>query len=166
MTTAATDLSSTFADMVARLRRAMRRAARAAQPSMSLSVAQLELLSVIDERPGSRPGELAQMLRLAPNSISTLANSLAASGMLDRASNAADKRAVAYSLTPAGAAEVTSWRHTNTTSLASALAALTPQEQQVIHRAMPVLNRLVALLDEHTDHTDNEEEKPRGRTTG
>lgn len=160
-----TDLPSTVADMVARLRRAMRRAARAAQPSMTLSVAQLELLSVIDERPGSRPGELAQILRLAPNSVSTLANSLTAAGMLARASVAPDKRAVTYSLTPAGAAQVTSWRQTNTTSLASALAALTPQEQQVVHQAMPVLNRLVALLDEHTDTTDNEEEKPHGRTT-
>lgn len=164
MTTAATDLPSTVADMVARLRRAMRRAARAAQPSMSLSVAQLELLSVIDERPGSRPGELAQLLRLAPNSVSTLANSLTAAGMLDRATNAADKRAVAYSLTPAGAAQVTSWRHTNTTSLASALAALTPQERQVIHQAMPVLNRLVTVLDEQTDTTDHDE-APRARPT-
>lgn len=165
MTTPAADLSSTFADLVARLRRAMRRAARAAQPSMTLSVAQLELLSVIDEHPASRPGELAQILRLAPNSVSTLANSLAAAGMLQRASTAADKRAVAYSLTRAGAAQVTSWRQTNTTSLASALAALTPHERQVIHQAMPVLNRLVSVLDEHTDTNDDGEE-PRARPIG
>lgn len=157
-----TDLPSTVADMVARLRRAMRRAARAAQPSMTLSVAQLELLSVIDERPGSRPGELAQILRLAPNSVSTLANSLTAAGMLARASDAPDKRAVTYSLTPAGAAQVTSWRHTNTASLASALAALTPREREVIHQAMPVLNRLVSVLDQQTDH----DQEPRARPTG
>lgn len=85
--------------------------------------------------------------------------------MLDRAAIAADKRAVAYSLTPAGAAQVTSWRQTNTASLASALAALTPRERQVIHLAMPVLNRLVALLDEHTD-TTNDDEETRGRQIG
>ena len=167
MTTPATDLSSTFADLVARLRRAMRRAARAAQPSMTLSVAHLELLSVIDEHPGSRPGEVAQILRLAPNSISTLANTLAAAGMLQRASNAADKRAVRYSLTPVGAAHVSSWRHINSTSLATAIAALTPQEQQVMNVALPVLNRLVTLLDEQTDQTNedqtNEAEAPRVR---
>lgn len=155
-TTTATELSSTFADMVARLRRAMRRAARAAQPSMTLSVAQLELLSVIDEHPGSRPGELAQILRLAPNSVSTLANSLASAGMLDRATNAADKRAVTYSLTSDGTAHVTSWRRTNTASLARALAVLTPHQRTVIHRAMPALNRLVTVLDEQTDTTDDE----------
>ncbi|TPG16817.1 MarR family winged helix-turn-helix transcriptional regulator [Pedococcus bigeumensis] len=165
MTTPVTDLSSNFADLVARLRRAMRRAARAAQPAMTLSVAQLELLSVIGERPGSRPGELAQVLRLAPNSISTLANSLTVAGMLERASNAADRRAVTYSLTSAGVAQVTSWRQTNITSLTSALAALTPQEQQIITIAMPVMNRLVTLLDEHTDHT-NDDGDPRVRPIG
>jgi DNA-binding MarR family transcriptional regulator len=154
MTAAATDLSSSFADLVARLRRAMRRAARAAQPSMTLSVAQLELLSVVDERPGSRPGELAQTLRLAPNSVSTLANTLAAAGMLQRAANAADKRGVTYSLTPSGVAQVASWRHTNASSLASALAALTVRERQLITAAIPALNKLVVVLDEHTDHPE------------
>ena len=154
MTAAATDLSSSFADLVARLRRAMRRAARAAQPSMTLSVAQLELLSVVDEHPGSRPGELAQTLRLAPNSVSTLANTLAAAGMLQRGANAADKRGVTYSLTPSGAAQVASWRHTNATSLAGALAALTVRERQLITAAIPALNRLVVVLDDHTDHSE------------
>lgn len=152
MTAAPTDLASSFADLVARLRRAMRRAARAAQPSMTLSVAQLELLSVVDEHPGSRPGELAQTLRLAPNSVSTLANTLAAAGMLQRASDAADKRGVTYSLTPSGAAQVASWRHTNASSLAAALDALTARERRLITAAIPALTRLVVVLDEQTDH--------------
>lgn len=155
MSAAGTDLSSSVADLVARLRRAMRRAARAAQPSMTLSVAQLELLSVVDEHPGSRPGELAQTLRLAPNSVSTLANTLTAAGMLQRASNATDKRGVTYSLTPSGAAQVASWRHTNATSLAGALDALTARERQLITAAIPALNRLVVVLDEHTDHPEH-----------
>jgi DNA-binding MarR family transcriptional regulator len=125
---------------------------------MTLSVAQLELLSVVDEHPGSRPGELAQTLRLAPNSVSTLVNTLAAAGMLQRGTNAADKRGVTYSLTPAGAAHVASWRHTNATSLAGALAALTARERQLITAAIPALNRLVVVLDEHTDYPE--------RTTG
>jgi DNA-binding MarR family transcriptional regulator len=60
------------ADMVARLRRAMRIAARVRQPGTSLSVAQLELLSIVEEHPGARPGDLAGLLHLAPNSVSTL----------------------------------------------------------------------------------------------
>ena len=57
-----------LADIVSRLRRAMRRAARAADPALGLSVAQLELLSCMAEHPGVRPSQLARMLRLAPSS--------------------------------------------------------------------------------------------------
>src|SRR5580698_9551929 len=58
-----------LADIVSRLRRAMRRAARAADPANALSVAQLELLSCLAERPGLRPGELARMLRLTETGV-------------------------------------------------------------------------------------------------
>ncbi|MDU0315344.1 MarR family transcriptional regulator [Phycicoccus sp. M110.8] len=155
MTAAGPDLTATFADLVARLRRAMRRAARAKLPTLPLSVAQLELLSVVEERPGSRPGELALALRLAPNSVSTLANTLATAGMLQRAASTADKRAVEYSLTPAGAAHVASWRQVNGTALAAAVEALPVADQEVLGRALPVLDRLVDLLEEQTDRTDD-----------
>jgi hypothetical protein len=49
-----------LASIVSRLRRAMRRAARAADPDLGLSVAQLELLSCITEHPGIRPSQLAR----------------------------------------------------------------------------------------------------------
>jgi DNA-binding MarR family transcriptional regulator len=52
----------------------MRRAARAADPALGLSVAQLELLSCIAEHPGIRPSQLARLLRLAPSSVATLLN--------------------------------------------------------------------------------------------
>ena len=68
--------SADLADAVSRLRRAMRRAARAADPGSGLSVAQLEMLSCMAENPGSRPGQLARLLRLAPSSVATLSNSL------------------------------------------------------------------------------------------
>jgi DNA-binding MarR family transcriptional regulator len=158
MSAAGPDLTTTFADLVARLRRAMRKAARANLPALPLSVAQLELLSLIEERPGSRPGELAQALRLAPNSVSTLANTLAAGGMLQRSASAADKRAVEYSLTPAGAGHVASWRHVNGESLATAIDALPARDREVLQRALPVLDRLVDLLDEQTDRLDAEQE--------
>ena len=77
-------LPEAVADLVARLRRAMRKAARARTPTVSLSVAQLELLSLVQERPGARSGDLAALLHLAPNSVSTLANAMTSAGMLDR----------------------------------------------------------------------------------
>ena len=69
-----------LADIVSRLRRAMRRAARAADPGLGLSVAQLELLSCMAEHPGIRPSQLARMLRLAPSSVATLLGGLQSAG--------------------------------------------------------------------------------------
>lgn len=66
-----------LAEVVARLRRAMRRAARNADPSNTLSVAQLELLSCLAENPGAGPSRLAHVLRLAPNSVTTMVNGCA-----------------------------------------------------------------------------------------
>ncbi len=69
-----------LADIVSRLRRAIRRAARAADPALGLSVAQLELLSCMAENPGVRPSQLARMLRLAPSSVATLLSGLQSAG--------------------------------------------------------------------------------------
>jgi len=141
-------LPEAVADLVARLRRAMRKAARARTPTMSLSVAQLELLSLVQEHPGARSGDLAGLLHLAPNSVSTLANAMTSAGMLDRAPGAADKRTVAFTLTPQGAHLVRQWRTTNAALLQSAIAALNSQDRQILTDALPVLERLVAVIDD------------------
>ena len=141
-------LPKAVADLVARLRRAMRKAARARIPAMPLSVAQLELLSLVQEHPGARPGDLAGLLRLAANSVSTLANAMVSAGMLDRTPGPTDKRTVEFSLTPQGAQFVGQWRTTNSGLLLSAIAALDAQDQRVLAEALPVLERLVAIIDE------------------
>jgi DNA-binding MarR family transcriptional regulator len=139
-------LPQAVADLVARLRRAMRKAART--PTMPLSVAQLELLSLVQEHPGARSGDLAGLLHLAPNSVSTLANAMTGAGMLDRSPGATDKRTVAFTLTPQGAHLVGQWRSTNAALLQSAIAALSSADRQVLTDALPVLRRLVAAIDE------------------
>ncbi len=143
--------SAVLADVVARLRRAMRRSARVRLPGSALSVAQLELLSTIEENPGARPGELARLLRLAPNSVSTLANSLAASGMVRRAADPRDARGAVFELTPEASVEVHSWRDGNTAALAGALAGLSENDQRAVTAALPALTRLVATLDAQTE---------------
>jgi DNA-binding MarR family transcriptional regulator len=143
--------SALLADVVARLRRAMRRSARVRSPGSVLSVAQLELLSTVEENPGARPGELARLLRLAPNSVSTLANTLAASGMLRRGADPSDARAALFELTDEAIAQVHTWRDTNAAALASALEALTMEDQRIVTAALPALGRLVATLDAQTE---------------
>ena len=140
-------LPDAVADLVARLRRAMRKAARARTPTMPLSVAQLELLSLVQEHPGARPGDLAALLRLAANSVSTLANAMVGAGMLQRSPGVADKRTVQFTLTPQGAQLVGQWQTTNAGLLQAALATLDAQDRQTLTEALPVLERLVAVID-------------------
>src|ERR1035437_7257916 len=130
-------LPEAVADLVARLRRAMRKAARVRAPAMSLSVARLELLSLLQEHPGARPGDLAGLLHLAANSVSTLANAMTSAGMLDRSPGASDKRTVAFTLTPHGAHLVQQWRSTNAALLQSAIAALNNQDRRASPDAHP-----------------------------
>jgi hypothetical protein len=73
-----------LADGIARLRRALRRGARVADPDNSLAVAQLELLSALADNPGSRPGQLAHLLHMRPNTVTTIVNALAADSHIRR----------------------------------------------------------------------------------
>ena len=115
-----------LADVVSRLRRAMRRAARAADPGAGLSVAQLELLSCLAETPGARPGQLARMLRLAPSSAATLVGGLRQAGLITRAGGEGDRRTASLRLTPAGEVAVSRWQSLNERLLRAALDMLSP----------------------------------------
>src|ERR1700722_20517216 len=98
---------------IGRLRRAMRRAARTAEPAKTLTVAQLELLSCLAEHPGSRPGELAGMLPLSPHKVTTLINALAPRDLVSRTTADNDRRAIAMRLTDLGEQTVRDWQLTN-----------------------------------------------------
>ena len=140
-----------LADLVSRLRRAMRRAARAADPAMSLSVAQLELLSCIAENPGVRPGQLARLLRLAPSSVATLLNGLGSAGLVTRAGGAEDRRTVSLHLSDAGATAVRRWQQINENIVSAALTALTPDHRESLTAAAPALRDLTTAIDALAD---------------
>ncbi len=136
---------SALADVIASLRRAMRRAARASDPG-SLSVAQLELLSCVAEHPDSRPGQVARLLNLAPNSVATLVTGLTERDMITR-SGGGDRRTVSLSLTQAGAAAVREWQVTNAAILRAALVSLHPAWQQLLTAALPALRELIRAIE-------------------
>jgi DNA-binding MarR family transcriptional regulator len=136
-----------LADTVARLRRAMRRAARAADPANPLSVAQLEVLSCVADQPGIRPGRLARQLMLAANSVTTLVNALHSRGLISRTHAKEDARALALDLTPAGRQAVEGWKATNTAILQAALGMLDEHHQDILAEAMPGMRRLAEAVD-------------------
>ena len=140
-----------LADVIARLRRAMRRAARVAAPANALSVAQLELLSCLSENPGARPGQLARLLRLAPNSVTTLVNGLQKQHMITRGEGESDRRAVVLSLTEDGDRAVREWHATNESILRAAIAELHPAWQHLLSASQPALRELVHAIDTVTE---------------
>lgn len=137
-----------LADVVARLRRAMRRAARSADPGNPLSVAQLELLSSLAENPGAQPGQLARALHLAPNSVTTLVNGLRARDLVTRVSGVGDRRTARLALTEAGETAVRRWQTTNAGILDAALMDLHPGWQHLITAALPALRELIGAIDD------------------
>jgi DNA-binding MarR family transcriptional regulator len=142
------------ADVVSRLRRAMRRAARAEGSGGlpgGLSVAQLEFLSCLAENPGARPGQLARLLRLAPSSVATLVNSLSREQLIERVGGVPDRRTAVLSLTPAGARVVTSWQQVNARILTIALARLASGSRQLLAGALPALSELTGAVDALAD---------------
>jgi DNA-binding MarR family transcriptional regulator len=144
-----------LADAVSRLRRAMRRAARARGSGGSLpgglTVAQLEFLSCLAENPAARPGQVARLLRLAPSSVATLVNGLARAGLVIRTGGVADRRTAVLELTQAGHAVLADWQDLNAQILAVALIALPAAGRRSLHASLPALRHLTAAIDSLAD---------------
>jgi DNA-binding MarR family transcriptional regulator len=143
-----------LADAVSRLRRAMRRAARAqgsgALPG-GLSVAQLEFLSCLAENPAARPGQLARLLRLAPSSVATLVNGMTRAGLVVRAGGVDDRRTATLELNGAGQAVVAEWQEVNSRILAGALGTLPAPSRRRLDSSLPALRELTSAIDAIAD---------------
>ncbi len=144
-----------LADAVSRLRRAMRRAARASgrggELPGGLSVAQLEFLSCLAENPAARPGQVARLLRLAPSSVATLVNSMLRTGLVVRSGGIDDRRTAALDLTPAGLSVVADWQAVNARILAAALTALSAASRRSLAAAIPAVRELTGAVDALAD---------------
>ena len=143
--------SDGLAECIARLRRALRRGARVADPANPLAVAQLELLSALAEHPGTRPGQLARLLHMRPNTVTTIVNALAAQGMIERVTPAGDRRAVELTVTGAGRQAVHAWQATNAAVLHLALSALPARQRRALTAAVPALDALAVAVDRLAD---------------
>jgi DNA-binding MarR family transcriptional regulator len=139
-----------FSESIARLRRAMRRAARAADPNNVLSVAQLELLTVLSEGP-ERPGQLAKRLHLRPNTITTLVNSLMKLGMLTRRQDTLDRRAKELSVTKMGDQAVKQWQVVNLYILEHGLNQQSVAARRRLMAVVPDLDDLSKIVDRLAD---------------
>jgi DNA-binding MarR family transcriptional regulator len=140
-----------LAEGIARLRRALRRGARAADPGNTLAVAQLELLAALTEHPGARPGQLARLLNMRPNTVTTIVNALTARGMVSRVTAEDDRRAVELTVTEAGQQAVFAWQATNAAVLHLALSTLPYGQRRSLASAVPALHALAQAVDQLAD---------------
>src|SRR5882757_8437424 len=79
-------------DVVTRLRRALRTSIRTEYPWESLPMAQVELLMALADHAPAKIGRLAELQRLAPNTVSGLVQQLVESGLASRETDPADRR--------------------------------------------------------------------------
>jgi DNA-binding MarR family transcriptional regulator len=143
--------SEGIAAVIARLRRALRRGARVADPGNRLAVAQLEVLSAVTEQQGVRPGQLARQLHMRPNTVTTIVNALSAQGLLSRAGAAGDRRAIELTATEAGQQAVLTFQATNAAVLHIALSTLAAPQRRALAAAVPALDALARAIDRLAD---------------
>ncbi|HVU72362.1 MAG TPA: MarR family transcriptional regulator [Mycobacteriales bacterium] len=137
-----------LADVVARLRRALRRGVRVEVPFEAVSVAQVELMQLLADSPGLRARDISDRLLLAPTTVSTLIGQLLAADLIDRRPDPADRRAWQLHLTADGKKQLRSWQQANRRVLDAALGRLDAADRRAITATLPALARLVQHLDD------------------
>jgi DNA-binding MarR family transcriptional regulator len=132
---------------VTALRRLVRRRLRQGMPGPPLRGAQLELLGVIEQRPGIGIAPAAHVLHLAANSVSTLVDQLIDLGMLVRDVDPNDRRAARLWLTESATQRLAAGRQARRELMAGVVADLSVAEREALTQALPALRALIAALD-------------------
>lgn len=129
---------------IARLSRRLRptKAAVAA----GLTPTRSAVLQTVARRGAIRLSELAEAEAINPTMLSRVIAELTEGGLLERVSDERDRRAVWVSCSPAGRRLAERIRRERTDALSLGLERLTYEEQELIERAVPALERLAEQL--------------------
>ncbi len=119
-------------EVVTRLRRALRASIRTDIPWEVLPMAQVELLQTLAEVAPARISDLAGRLRLANSTVSGLVAQMISSGLVQRQTDPADRRAAVVTLTPDGAAQLAQWEQAHERRIGVALERLSPADRQLV----------------------------------
>lgn len=113
-------------------------------------MAQVELLQTLAERPPMKVGDLAGLLRLAPNTVSGLVSQLIDSGLVVRGADPRDRRVARLSVSPRGHEQLLVWQREHEKRIGAALGKLEASEREDVVRALKALDHLVEHLAEPT----------------
>lgn len=134
-------------DVITRLRRVLRASIRSDYPWEKLPMAQVEILQRLHAEPGLRVNDLADRHRLANNTVSVLVQQLVVAGLVARATDPADRRAVRLELTDSGRGMLTDWQQAHERRIDAALGRLSVADRTALVAALPALSRLVDELE-------------------
>jgi DNA-binding MarR family transcriptional regulator len=143
-----TDVPEELAEVLTGVQRLMRRRLRAGLTEPRLRGAQVELLRLVDERPGVRVSEAADELYLAGNTVSTLVNQLVEAGLLRRETAPDDRRAALLRLTPEAVRRLRQWQERRGALMREQMARLPDEDRAALTAAVPALRRLAQGLRE------------------
>ena len=133
------DGAADLGELVMRVARLQRRRFREALEPWDLSPHQARALRVVCASDGVRLSDLAEALRIAPRSATEVADGLQERGLVERAADPADRRAVVLRPTEAGRRtqrEVTDARVADSTEL---FDRLSPADRAELERILRVL---------------------------
>jgi DNA-binding MarR family transcriptional regulator len=148
MPTTAADATTIGTDLLATMARATRWAGR--QSAITIPVAQLRVLSQLDDLGPSRIGTLAAADRCAQPTMSVLVQRLEEHGWVDRAADPDDTRASLVSLNAAGRRALRAARAAAGAAVADRLVARGEDE---VRRAADAVALLRRLLDDDIART-------------
>ncbi|MFJ8111730.1 MarR family winged helix-turn-helix transcriptional regulator [Streptomyces sp. NPDC096132] len=142
-----------LADALVGIQRLLRRRLRAGLTVPRLRGAEVELLRLVEARPGIGVSEAAKELYLAGNSVSTLVNRLVGDGYLVRETDPADRRAVRLLLTEAAETRLRAWKQRRAALVRRHVTGLDAADQEALRAALPALRSLAVSLHEEAEES-------------
>ncbi|MFE1883816.1 MarR family winged helix-turn-helix transcriptional regulator [Streptomyces diastatochromogenes] len=153
MSRAESDFPEELADALVRIQRLIRRRLRGGLTLPRLRGAEVELLRLVEGRPGIGISEAARALHLAGNSVSTLVNHLVRDGYLIRETDPADRRVARLLLTEAAEKRLGDWQRRRAELVGRHVARLAEADREALRAALPALRKLAVTLHEEAEET-------------
>ena len=135
------DLGTDAPDLRIAVMRLARRL-RNERSSDAMTPSQMAVLATLLREGPMTPGDLAEVERVQPPSMTRILHSLLGADLVERTPHPTDGRQVLYAVTRTARVMVERDRRRRDQWLSQRLADLTRDELDIVERAIPVLNRL------------------------
>ncbi|WP_063005817.1 MarR family winged helix-turn-helix transcriptional regulator [Nocardia salmonicida] len=128
------------------LHRALRQSQGSPRGENPRPLAQVEVLKLVDSRPGITIREISEELHMQANNVSTLVSNLVKDGFMERHTDPEDRRVVKLHPTPKMLAASTELADRLDAGVSDALATLSEKARARIAAALPDLRTLAEAL--------------------